>query len=218
MYLTRCQINPVARGAKKLLGSPQAMHAAVLAGFHLGSGDPGRVLWRVDVDGHSTMLYLLSAAKPDLTHLIDQAGWPTTQTWDTRSYQEVLDSVAAGQRWTFRLRANPIRSVPSQSGERGRLVAQRTLAEKTKWLIHRSEAIGADLGGLDQPDFTVTSHGVDRFQRRTGGRARRVTIAWARYDGTLTVTDADQLRTALTTGLGRAKGYGCGLLTLAPAE
>ena len=43
-------------------------------------------------------------------------------------------------------------------------------------------------------------------------------IAKARFTGTLRVTDAAKLRTALTQGIGRARGYGCGLLTLAPVR
>ena len=36
----------------------------------------------------------------------------------------------------------------------------------------------------------------------------------AAADGVLDVDDADRLRSALTEGMGRAKGYGCGLMTL----
>ena len=40
MYLTRAYLNPRRRGAIRLLGHPQRMHAAVLAGFPL-PGTPG---------------------------------------------------------------------------------------------------------------------------------------------------------------------------------
>ncbi|MFS8202560.1 type I-E CRISPR-associated protein Cas6/Cse3/CasE [Streptomyces sp. CWNU-52B] len=38
-----------------------------------------------------------------------------------------------------------------------------------------------------------------------------------RFDGQATITDPDQLRHALLHGIGRAKAYGAGLLSLAPA-
>ena len=50
---------------------------------------------------------------------------------------------------------------------------------------------------------------------RKGDNRRRVHIATARYRGTLEVTDPDKLRATLVDGIGRARGYGCGLLTLA---
>ncbi|MGV7400552.1 type I-E CRISPR-associated protein Cas6/Cse3/CasE, partial [Mycobacterium kansasii] len=86
--LTKMAINPRRRGARTLLTSPQAMHAAVMAGF----ADPrptshGRVLWRLDTyDQHQVILFIVSPDCPDFTHLVEQAGWPTTQTWTTRPY------------------------------------------------------------------------------------------------------------------------------------
>jgi CRISPR system Cascade subunit CasE len=228
MYLTRCEINPVARGARKLLGSPQAMHAAVLAAFHAGSGDVGRVLWRVDQDQKHTWLYLVSAAEPDLTHLIDQAGWPATQTWQTRDYGTLLSRLEPGQEWAFRLRANPTRSVRGDGGGRGKRVAHVTVAQQMDWLVHRAPSLGIDIGKSEEPSMVLSARGVDQFRRRSGEPERgrtsdrrsswgQVTVAWAQFDGRLTVVDPDPLRTALTGGVGAAKAYGCGLLTLARA-
>jgi CRISPR system Cascade subunit CasE len=45
-----------------------------------------------------------------------------------------------------------------------------------------------------------------------------VTVTRVTYDGRLRVVDPDALRRTLTAGLGKAKAYGCGLMTLAPAE
>lgn len=225
MYLTRCEINPVARGARKLLSSPQAMHAAVLASFHAGSGDVGRVLWRVDQDRKHTWLYLVSSAEPDLTHLIDQAGWPTTQTWQTRDYETLLARLEAGQEWAFRLRANPTRSVRDGTDQgRGKRVAHVTVAQQMDWLVRRAPGLGIDLGKQEEPRLVLSGRGVDQFRRRADGPERggssswgQVTVAWAQFDGTLTVVDPDLLRAVLTGGVGSAKAYGCGLLTLARA-
>lgn len=220
MYLTRCEINPVARGARKLLSSPQAMHAAVLAGFHTGSGDKGRVLWRVDQDRKHTWLYLVSSAEPDLTHLIDQAGWPTTQTWQTQSYGPLLARLEAGQEWAFRLRANPTRSVRAAGSGRGKRVAHVTAAQQLDWLVQRAPGIGIDVGKQDEQTVALSGRGVDQFRRRSDGPDRngpwgQVTVAWAQFDGKLTVIDPGALRATLTDGVGSAKAYGCGLLTLA---
>ena len=46
----------------------------------------------------------------------------------------------------------------------------------------------------------------------------KVTFTRAQYDGVLRVTDADALRRALVCGIGHAKGFGCGLLTLVPLD
>ncbi|WP_258184643.1 MULTISPECIES: type I-E CRISPR-associated protein Cas6/Cse3/CasE [unclassified Bifidobacterium] len=43
-----------------------------------------------------------------------------------------------------------------------------------------------------------------------------MTLASATFDGVLVVDDPDLLRHALVEGIGRAKGYGFGLMTLVP--
>ena len=46
-------------------------------------------------------------------------------------------------------------------------------------------------------------------------KGKTVTISKVTYEGLLEVRQADALRSVLTDGIGRAKAYGCGLLTLA---
>lgn len=66
----------------------------------------------------------------DFTGLIEQAGWPTAPTWDTASYDRFLERPAEGQRWRFRVTANPTRSVPRGEG-RGRVAPHRTAAHQS---------------------------------------------------------------------------------------
>ncbi len=216
MYLSRFDINPARRGAQKLLGSPQAMHAAVLAGFppvDVPGERRSRVLWRVDTGPVHTRLYVTSDVRPDLTHLVEQAGWPTTHTWDTRPYGDLLDSLQVGGVWGFRLTANPTRSIKKVEGGRGQRVGHVTAAQQLAWLVDRSPRLGFSVtpDGTD-PSVRVSARQTRQFRRQ----ADKVTLVVAQYDGILTVTDVELLRTALVGGIGPAKAYGCGLLTLAP--
>ena len=54
------------------------------------------------------------------------------------------------------------------------------------------------------------------FQKATGDGGRRVTLQTATFDGLLQVEDATIARDTLLAGVGPAKAYGLGLLTLAP--
>lgn len=217
MHLTRFEINTARRAARALMSSPQALHAAVLSGFPPESAAPtgnGRLLWRVDTHGPSTQLFLVSPRPPDLTHLVESVGWPSTQGWDTREYQPFLDRLQTGAEWAFRLRANPSRSgrkAPDspQTQRFGHLTAAQQLA----WLTARAETAGFDIpeGELGQTQAAVVHREVIRFARK----GSTITLATAVYEGRLRVTDPDALRRTLTHGLGPAKGYGCGLLTLA---
>jgi CRISPR system Cascade subunit CasE len=220
MFLTRFQINPARRGARKLLSSPQAMHAAVRAAFAEPEGyeRPGaRALWRLDTPAiATTYLYLVSPGRPDLTHLVEQAGWPTTATWDTREYGPLLATLQPGQRWAFRLTANPVHSgrKTPESKETQRFGCLRE-AEQEQWLLRRAERCGFTVATQrdGRPNVRLHHRQAQSFKRG----AQSVTLTTATYDGILDVTDGDAFRAALVSGIGHAKAYGCGLLTIAPA-
>lgn len=227
MFLSRIQLNPRRRDAWRLLGSPQRMHAAVLAGFpDPPTGDragEARVLWRLDEDKDRVYLYVVSPGQPDFAHLAEQAGWPTVERGASKPYGPFLDGLREGQRWAFRLTANPTRYVPAKEGGRAKRLAHVTVRQQEEWLLEKAgtagfRVTGASLtsatGPVDVPEVSVTRRTTHRFDRR-GARAP-VTIGTAQFDGRLEVVDPDALRRALTTGIGAAKAYGCGLLTLVP--
>lgn len=209
MILTQTHLNARREGARKLLGSPQAMHAAVLSGFPAGVTET-RPLWRVDnTDPLRPTLYVVSETRPDLTHLDEQAGWPTHPSARSRSYNEFLASLSAGQEWAFRLTANPTHRGAVNGVKK--VLGHVTVAQQTAWLHVRATALGVSLGKEAEPTFQLSGRDVIQFRRGDS----RITLSRATFDGTLRVMDADLLRVALRTGIGRGKAYGCGLLTLA---
>lgn len=224
MYLTRMMLNPARRGTRRLLASPQRMHAAVMSSVPPSSDSQGRMLWRVDEIGAGVALYLVSQRPHDLTHLVEQAGWPTTESWETRGYSGFLARLAQGQSWHFRLTANPVRQVRVESQQRSHFQTLRTIPSIEEWLVARQQGWGFELSsnGLgsvvesDAEGRDVVVSGVRQLRFARQGQRRAVVIGTATFEGNLTVTDPEALRSALVQGMGRARGYGCGLMTLAP--
>lgn len=214
MYLTRFEINPARRAARSVLASPQRLHAGVLAGFPESQAAPqeGRVLWRLDLGAHDAVLYVVSPEKPDLTHLVEEIGRPT-YGWQTRDYGPFLDRLSPGDRWTFRLRANPVHNVPGPDGGRGRRHGHVTAAQQAAWFdrqaARRGFAVPESASGA--PDVLLADRRTLRFDRR----GRTVTLATVVVEGSLVVEDPALLRASLVDGIGPGKGYGCGLMTLA---
>ena len=232
MFLTRMHLNPARRGTHFLLASPQRMHAAVMCAFPPDpqvDGPGGRVLWRVDRGENSAVtLYISSIGLPDLTHVAEQAGWPTTRNpWQSVDSSPLFSRLVADQEWAFRLTANPVHSVRTPDGGRGKRRGHVTVAQQQEWLLTRAGAWGFEIvdSSVSHPSDTkpvprlaVHSRNQITFTRRTDGAGRPVTLSVATFDGALRITDPDLLRAALTHGVGRAKGYGCGLITLAPSR
>ena len=224
MYISRIALNPARLEAKKLLASPACMHSAVEHAFPPSSprnDSDGRILWRVDMlkESHQVWLYVVSPDKPDFSHVVEQAGWPLHPEWETRDYEPLLGRIALGQHWAFRLRANPARKVKKDRGRRenpaviGKIMGEVTAEQQLKWLSDRAMQYGFSIDRAgDDLQCQVKNRRKERFHHGTG----IVTLNTAQFDGNLTVTDAELFRKALTHGIGRAKGFGCGLLTVAP--
>ncbi|ASR35273.1 type I-E CRISPR-associated protein Cas6/Cse3/CasE [Prauserella marina] len=219
-HLTRYEFNTARRGTRWLLSSPQRLHAAVLSSFPselTQSAEDGRILWRLDSRPHQTLLYMVSPHRPDLTHLVEETGWPRIREWETRDYDPLLTRLAPGQRWTFRLTANPAQSRRrSETASRSQRFGHVTVAQQTQWLLDRVQKHGFAVveGKSKEPDVAVQGRHTWKFTRS----GQTVTIATVVFEGTLEVTDPAALRFALINGIGPAKGYGCGLLTLAAAR
>jgi CRISPR system Cascade subunit CasE len=230
MYLTRFRINTARREGRELLGSPHRMHAAVNMSFpdllsREGSGP--RVLWRVDRNSAAeVLLFVVSPGRPDLTHLVEQAGWPAADKpgWQTYDYGTFLSGLAKGSTWSFRLTANPVHSIRRKEGEPTKRTAHITPRHQMAWLLAKQDGAGFAVAEKDRA-ARLLEHGDElqlvvrdkrdlRFAKAS--EHRTVSLTAVTYDGLLTVTDPDVLRRTLTQGLGKAKAYGCGLMTLAP--
>lgn len=220
MFLTRLRLNPARRGARKLLGSPHAMHAAVRAAFPEDAAyeqPDARTLWRLDSPAPQTVtLYVTSPGRPDLTHVVEEAGWPTTHPFEVRDYGPLLGSLSGGQRWAFRLTANPVhngrRGEDSKETQRFGYLRE---AEQAEWLADRAARHGFSLATQTDGSPNLRLHHRQMTTFKRGGGA--VTLVMATYDGILEIVDVAAFGKALTLGIGHAKAYGCGLLTLAPA-
>lgn len=235
MYLTRFRFNTARTGARRLLTSPQILHAAVMQSFAQAPAPPDgnspRVLWRLDRNsGHQVLLYIVSPDKPDLTHIVEQAGWPATGSWDSFAYTPFLDKLKTGDIWTFRLTANPVHSIRTKDGEPTKRTAHITAHHQLGWLLKQQERAGFTVceqpKELAQPTQDDVYQVVVRDRRSldfnktdpTRRRTNNVQILTVTYDGRLRIDDAEKIRATLTSGLGKAKAYGCGLMTLAPVQ
>ena len=223
MFLTKIDLDPARRLARKYLGSPQVMHAVVLRATGGDNGDgPGRVLWRADRGPATTTLYLLSPSEPDCTRIVAEAGAAGTRSM-TLDYSPFLATLDVGQVWAFRLTANPSYSAPRGPEVRGKRYGHVTVEQQRQWLVSRTAGYGFELVPVADTDPDRTdSVVVVRRERPVFNRNRpnegghdRVTINRTVYEGVLHVTDAEVLRRVLVTGIGRSKAYGCGLMTLA---
>lgn len=213
MYLSRIELNARLRETMRALASPHILHAAVEQSFPRSTdGAKQHILWRVDWMGAACYLLVMSQNKPDFTHIVQQFGWAAAdQQWETKDYDPLIKRLQKGQSWQFRLCANPVHSVKQSEG-RGKVLAHVTKTQQKSWLAERAQKHGFL---LEDSKFDVVHSEWKKFRKMSG---MEVSLRTAVFEGVLTVTDAEAFAYAMVHGMGRAKAYGCGLLTVMRAE
>lgn len=229
MYLSRIELDIRRRETLSALAYPVVMHGAIEESFH---DRDERKLWRIDTLGEKTYLLLLSQGKlnPDLLlrqFAPLQSSNPRNDYYVSKDYDPLLNRIANGQQYRFRLCANPVHNTRKNKdnlqSDRQRL-AHVTHEQQCEWLYKRAESLGFSLEKGDEytapdgrilnthPAFEVVSDTWKIFKK--GASSMKVTLRQTTFEGVLTVSDAHTFREKLIHGIGHAKAYGCGLMTV----
>ena len=128
-----------------------------------------------------------------------------------------LDSLKVGQRFRFRLRANP------SVARKGKRLGLLQLVEQETWVKRKAQQHGFSLTRIrhldlaesaeEQIDVRIAEEQMLRGNQRSG---HSILIFSVLYDGILTVADVEKFRSTLQTGIGHGKVMGLGLLSVVP--
>lgn len=125
-------------------------------------------------------------------------------------------AIESGVRLRFRLLGNVTKKVKTDRPN-GRRLALNGEPERLEWLQRHAQAGGFHLvevmTGAGVPDLLMQAVGGGRLY---GNHSRgRLSFGAVMFEGRLRVVDADQFRATLRGGVGPAKAYGFGLLSVA---
>lgn len=214
MYLSRLQLNPAeATVWRDVVDHPHRLHQIVMQGFPDGvKRHDAHILHRLDAAEQAMTLLVQSDIQPDWSSLDERLLLPATP-FDPIPNPAIqsLDGLALenGRILRFRLRANPTKRISSGKGNKpGPRVELYKEADQIEWLINKGKRHGF---AVAKDHLRINPEGKQKDYRR------RLTIYTALFDGILRVTDETAFNMAVQTGIGPAKAFGCGLLSLAPA-
>jgi len=227
MYLSRIRLRPEAAESREFWQSLRGEYQAHHLVWSLFTDGPDRerdFLYRQEFSGSVPTFYAVSERKP-----VNRGGmWMI----ESKEYAPVLSE---GQRLEFVLQANPIRTKRDEKGghhrhdvvmdaktriqEEGRpaseIPSQQEIVQVAgfAWLATRGEKHGFS---VQAGEVRADGYRQMRFSKKKGQRP--IQLSTIDYTGLLTVTDPEVFRQALFSGIGPAKGFGCGMLMVRPAR
>ena len=220
LYLSRLTLDPTDRRVRRELTNVYELHRTVMSGFPPKLPEGERVLFRLD-EGHAgrPVLLVQSQTAPDWGTLVAGYLLPADpfDPIPNPAVKRVELDFRAGQLLRFRLRANPTVKQKRDGQKQGRRVAIAREEKQLDWLGRKAEAGGF----LIRPtDVRVAEPGREFGLTRQDPQADKrhhVELHVVQFDGVLQVADPDVFTATLRAGIGSAKGFGCGLLSLAAA-
>ncbi|MFF0746392.1 type I-E CRISPR-associated protein Cas6/Cse3/CasE [Streptomyces sp. NPDC004111] len=213
--LTRIRLNLASRAVRRDLADVVQLHRTLMRLAPPGLGPTPRqqagVLFRLESRTRHPTLLVQTLDTPHTEELPARYG-----DIATHDLTPLFTHLTPGRTVRYRITTSPLTHRPSREilSHRPDGTAQRGRGTPTPlygrhaldWWQHR-----AHTAGLDVLRATLTPCA---FPRRDPGGPRHTL---SRFDGTARISDPTALADALRTGLGTAKSYGAGLLTLAPA-
>lgn len=221
MYLSRVILNPDHPEVSRVVGNPYRLHQLLWRAFpHREEGGAGRVLFRLESQRSipAPVVLVQSDRMPD---------------WEALPGELLLGAehrafgprFVVGQRLRFRLRANPTRRVSAKkaddklAGKRVQLFGEEQLVD---WLRRQGGRHGFDVLAcrVSSVEIQRSWKPKDKAADAPKGKAeeangREIRHQAVTFDGLLQVTDPAAFLAALASGIGPAKGFGCGLLSVA---
>ena len=205
IYLSKLILNPASQMAQSEFNSPYEMHRTLMRGF-ADKREYGNVLHRLDINPYTgvTALLVQSTVEPNwqpLTQIGQGQYLLSPPVW------KAIDlDLPNGRILQFRLTANPTKRLSSGKGNKpGKRIALFKETDQLAWL-HRKGTIHG---------FRLRNAQISHAGKQTD-QQRNLTLFTVQFDGLLQIIDSEEFNSAMRNGIGPAKAFGCGLLSIAP--
>lgn len=212
LYLTRIPLNLGSHEVRSELSNRYSLHQTLTRVF----AEPGesRILYRVEDDASLNPYILVqSSVQPDLAAFYSNYVARSGQV-ETRDITSLIDRFEVGRRFRFRIAINPTTQGRKIQGGR-EIEFRRVLHKNTEaisWFAGMGERRGFALP-LSDPFNEPTMKKLAMFR----GKSPKERVAVSLIDGVLEVTNPQAFAAAFVAGIGKAKIYGLGMLSLATA-
>ena len=243
IYLSRIFLDPLSHQVRRNLINCYELHRTLMKGFPnqkgkgIGARKKFNLLYRIEtkdnVNGISVLVQ--STQKPKWSNLEEKYLVKTINgnNAEVRNIDKFLKSLVEGTRLRFRLMANPTKKIGTSlkkdriEGKKisnGRRVPLLKEEEQYKWLKRKAEQNGFIIESskiskelpnmMTREGMKITGYKKGK-NPKTKEKGYKLTFNGVQFDGILRITDVDKFLLSISTGIGPAKAFGFGMLSIA---
>lgn len=209
MYLSRLHLDPTNRQVRKEIANRYELHRTLTTQFGMKTRHEIGLLYRIEPKDNNLyepiILLVQTKIEPDWNHLFKKG--ILTQPAEIKQFEPIFEN---GRLFHFRLMANPTER-KAKGDWAGKRVELRTTEEYSNWLDRKGK-----MGGFAILLCMQNSLGKINSLKTKDGVTHTIQHQAVLYEGKLEVIDAENFRGTLEYGIGSAKGFGFGLLSIAP--
>jgi CRISPR system Cascade subunit CasE len=241
LYLSRLLLNPRSRQVRSEVVHPYEMHRTLMRAFPEAT-DPAKakardqygVLFRAEVDD-VVKVYVQSLVEPNWSFLDDLDDYLCADAEKPKNIMAAYQKLQDGQVLSFRLRANPTKRIAKDNDAmKGKRVGLSREDDQIAWLIRkgqeREKGVPGGFALLTKevkdargevrlvPCVNTYPAGEQTGRKRDAMRELATTHLAVVFEGLLRVTDANAFQETLIRGIGSAKAFGFGLLSVVRAS
>lgn len=211
MYLSQLKLDLSSRGGMAIAADAYAAHQFIYAAF--GDAVTARPLYRREAGIEGVSFIVQSKAAPDWDRAMGMQ--KVYSRWTMKEYAR--PAIEPGMLLRFRLLANAVKTMksdkaPSSGNEpkkkRVPLIKDESLLA---WLDEQGKKHGFSIDRA-----IIRGKDTIETQRKSQPSPRPIVLAATLFEGNIRVDSADDIWAAVEGGLGHGKGFGLGLLSIAP--
>ncbi len=207
MYLSKLLLDPASRRVQNELSNRYELHRTLTAQFPSKQRRDINLLYRIEMPERQVYqpitLLVQTQVEPDWAEL---AG--SNLLMDSPQVKSFDPNLPDGVRYYFRLLGNPtIRR--KQSDGNSKRVGLYNVEEQMEWL-HRK----ARHAGFQVKVNNLKDHGMLESVKKKNNRTFQIKHYAVQFEGVLRISDPVLFKKSLVKGIGSAKAFGFGLLSL----
>jgi CRISPR system Cascade subunit CasE len=209
MFLSQFMLDLKNRQVQNELQNRYELHRTLTAQFPDFQREEIGLLYRIEIPEG----YLYSAIKLLVQTQVEPCWdglWQRGMLLERPLVKTFIIRANPGSTYYFRILANPTVRKTQPGEENGKRVGLYDRSAQEEWFRRKAESGGFGVAALQMKDL-----GMMESLKRSSGITHIIRHLAVQFEGSLEVKDPDRLHTTLRKGIGSAKAFGFGLLSLA---